>query len=97
MKARTIFACAAVAAALPFSAAWATMPTGPQGTGWYGSPNGALPGPQQQLDPYGRAYDGRSATAGETRGETRGGFMSSFTRGPLQGFSADTNPPAPPP
>ena len=116
MKARTIIACAATAAVLPFTAAWATQPTGPQGTGAYGSPNGAFPVPQQQLDPYTTGYapqyEGRSATAGESRamgsrGDPRAetqtpqdqrGFMGGrFTRGPLQGFSADTNPPAPPP
>lgn len=107
MKVQTILAVAATSAVLPFTAAWATIPTGPQGTGWYGSPNGAVPVPQTA--PY-VGYEGRSAAAsGDTRtpdqrAETRpdergflGNMGARFTRGPLQGFSADTNPPAPPP
>ncbi|OGA56642.1 MAG: hypothetical protein A3G81_10265 [Betaproteobacteria bacterium RIFCSPLOWO2_12_FULL_65_14] len=35
MKAKTIVVFAS-AAVLPLGAAWATQPTGPQGTGWYG-------------------------------------------------------------
>jgi hypothetical protein len=112
MKARMIIACAATAATFPLTAAWATMPTGPQGTGAYGSPNGAVPVPQEQNNPYGpgsAAYEGRSATAGESRTmdsrndrraetrEERRGFLGGLTRGALQGFSADTNPPVPPP
>lgn len=46
MKARMLIACAI--AAVPFTGAWATMPSGPQGTGWYGAPNAAVPVPQQQ-------------------------------------------------
>lgn len=35
MKVKTLVVFAS-AAALPLGAAWATQPTGPQGTGWYG-------------------------------------------------------------
>ena len=46
MKAKTFIACAFAASALPLAPAWATMPSGPQGTGSYGAPNGAVPLPQ---------------------------------------------------
>jgi hypothetical protein len=43
MKAKTLVACALAASTLPLASAWATMPSGPQGTGSYGAPNGAVP------------------------------------------------------
>lgn len=111
MKVTTAIACAASAAALPLGAAWATMPTGPQGTGSYGAANAAVPTPQTP-QPYG-ASDPRSATAGESRaGRVQRQAQSSDARRDdernypwyrsgrtpvLEGFSADTNPPAPPP
>ena len=46
MKAKTFAACAFAVSALPLAPAWATMPSGPQGTGAYGAPNAAVPLPQ---------------------------------------------------
>ena len=46
MKAKTFAACVFAAAAVPVASAWAGMPSGPQGTGSYGAPNGAVPLPQ---------------------------------------------------
>jgi hypothetical protein len=56
MKAKTFVACAFAASALPFSSGWATMPTGPQGTGAYGAANAAVPLPQTV--PPGHVYPG---------------------------------------
>lgn len=85
MKAKTLIVCAATAVALPLGSAWATQPTGPQGTGWF---QGALT--FAQLD---RNRDGVISrdefAAVEHRGDTRGFAYS--------GPSADTNPPVPPP
>ena len=109
MKAKTLIACAAAAVALPLSQAWATMPTGPQGTGWYGAANGALPVPQEP-QPYAEQSDprlGSDARAGwrhDQRAEMREpmrypwyGEQQSRRIPVLQGHSADTNPPVPAP
>ena len=105
MKAKMLIACAIVSAA-PFTSAFAqnAQPSGPQGTGAYGLPNMATPVPQNASGPYipGTAQiDPRAATPGtatsgyvpyaarDDRRETGRG------RWVYQGFSADTNPPAP--
>jgi len=108
MKAKTLIACAATAVALPLSSAWATMPTGPQGTGWYGVPNAAVAVPQdQQL--YGNATQGDTRWRDDARTDWRNNPRAEVrepmqypwygqSRIPvLQGHSADTNPPAPAP
>jgi hypothetical protein len=48
MKAKTLVACVLTASALPLATALANgpQPSGPQGTGWYGAPNAAVPVPQ---------------------------------------------------
>lgn len=85
MKAKTLIVCATAAVALPLSSAWATQPTGPQGTGWL---QGALT--FAQLDRNGDGVISREEfTAAEQRGNTRGFAYS--------GHSADTNPPVPAP
>lgn len=106
MKAKTLIVCAATAVALPLSSAWATMPTGPQGTGWYGAPNAAVPAPQEQ-QPYvnpadnrlhGDAREWRNAQRAEVREPLTYPWYGQQSRIPvLQGHSADTNPPAPAP
>ena len=113
MKAKTLIACAAAAVALPLSQAWATMPTGPQGTGWYGAANGALPVPQEPQpyanQPYANQTDprlrneARADWRNSQRAEAREQQMQypwyrQESRTPvLQGHSADTNPPVPAP
>jgi len=46
MKVKTFVVCAFAVTASSVGPAWATMPTGPQGTGAYGAPNAAVPLPQ---------------------------------------------------
>ena len=56
MNAKTFVAYAFAASAVPAGAAWATMPSGPQGTGAYGAANAAVPVPQSV--PPGYVYPG---------------------------------------
>ena len=94
MKAKTLIACAIAAAALPFAAlAQNAEPSGPQGTGWYGAPNAARPTPQEnQIAERENPIAERNARI-ERRADARERFRD--RRGAYDGFSADTNPPAP--
>ena len=109
MKAKTFAACVFAAAAMPFASAWAGMPSGPQGTGSYGAPNGAVPLPQSvppgyidvgpQAAPVPDDSVHRDALADQTAidhepARTATGRRSN--RWVLQGPSWATNPPAPP-
>jgi hypothetical protein len=86
MKAKTLIACAITASALPFAAlAQNAEPSGPQGTGWYGAPNAARATPQENQ------IAERNARI-ERRADTRERYRD---RRAYDGFSADTNPPAP--
>jgi hypothetical protein len=86
MKAKTLIACAVTASVLPFAAlAQNAEPSGPQGTGWYGAPSAARPTPQENQ------IAERSARI-ERRADTRERYRD---RRAYDGFSADTNPPAP--
>jgi len=99
MKVKTLVACAITATALPFASAFAqnAQPSGPQGTGWYGAPNAAVPTPQDTT-----AY-GYDASRNAVRSDSRMPWRNDRTderpartqRWVYQGFSADTNPPAP--
>ena len=110
MKAKTFAACVFAAAALPVASAWAGMPSGPQGTGSYGAPNGAVPlaqtvppgyidvGPQAAPVPDDSVH--RDALADQTAIDREPAARTN-TRRPsnhwvLQGPSWATNPPAPP-
>jgi hypothetical protein len=115
MKAKTLIACAVTAAALPFAAVHAqnAEPSGPQGTGWYGAPNAAVPIPQDQAsaqwqgnNPYRTQnpyrvdgqYQYRGPTGEASSGDTERGMRQRDRMGLVyRGFSADTNPPAPAP
>jgi hypothetical protein len=107
MKVKTFVACAFAVSALP---AWATMPSGPQGTGAYGAPNAAVPLPQTV--PPGYIYVGpqaapvpdnsvhRDLLADQTaidRDAPRADARQPARRWVLQGPSWATNPPAPAP
>ena len=104
MKVKTLIACAITATALPFASAFAqnnAEPSGPQGTGWYGAPNAAYPAPQDN-GAYG--YDASRNTVPQSeRSDARMMPWRNRTderpartqRWVYQGFSADTNPPAP--
>jgi hypothetical protein len=108
MKAKTLVACALAASTLPL-AAWATMPSGPQGTGSYGAPNGAVP--LAQSVPPGYIYTqpqtavpdtsaNRDALADQTaldREPARTNTRRPSNHWVLQGPSWATNPPAPAP
>jgi hypothetical protein len=111
MKAKTFIAFAFAASALPLAPAWATMPSGPQGTGSYGAPNGAVPLPQTV--PPGYVYPGpqptgtqvldnsvnRDALADQTaidRDPPRADARRPARNWVHQGPSWATNPPAPP-
>ena len=106
MKAKTLIACAFAASA---ASAWATMPSGPQGTGSYGAPNGAVPLPQTV--PPGSIYVGpqaapvpddsvhRDLLADQTaidRDPPRADPRRRARNWVHQGPSWATNPPAPP-
>ena len=109
MKAKTLVACAFAASALPLASAWATMPSGPQGTGSYGAPNGAVP--LAQTVPPGYIYTqpqtvvpdtsvNRDALADQTAIDRETARTDTATRRAsnrwvLQGPSWATNPPAP--
>ena len=104
MKVKTLVV-SACAAALPFAAAFAqnnAEPGGPQGTAWYGNPgplavydlnrDGIITAEERaattvRVEPR---YDARTERRVITRDERR-------ARYPYNGFSADTNPPAPAP
>ena len=85
MKTKTLVACAFAAAALPLTPAWATQPTGPQGTQLYG--------PRQQNF----AEVDRNGDGVITPDEYRAAERRAPARGAYDGFSADTNPPVPAP
>lgn len=114
MKAKTLIACAIVSAAsITPALAQNAQPGGPQGTGWYGAPNMAVPVPRDATGPYipgtaelvpyaePQAYD--SASAGATVVQPNPAYGRNDPRQPMprrwvyQGFSADTNPPVPAP
>ena len=91
MKAKTFVACVLTASALPLAAiAQNADPSGPQGTGWYGAPSGAVAVPQtvpqtaQPADGYRRDMRGT-----DTRRPAGRNWV-------YQGPSWETNPPAPP-
>ena len=102
MKVKTLFACAVTAVALPLAASAQnnSEPSGPQGTGWYGWPNAAQPVPQVNQNWDSSALERNDAYAAERQGwrERRSDLREprrerrSYT---YNGFSADTNPPAP--
>jgi hypothetical protein len=110
MKAKTLIACAVTASALPLAAAFAqnAEPSGPQGTGWYGAPNAATPIPQGEAGAQWRAdnpyrtdnqYQYRMEQRTDAYAEPRVRDRERMTRRDrmaYNGFSADTNPPAPP-
>ena len=111
MKAKTLLAYAFAASALPLASAWATMPSGPQGTGSYGAPNGAVPLPQSvppgyidvgpQSAPVPDNSVNRDRLADQTAIDHEPAARTN-TRRPsnhwvLQGPSWATNPPAPAP
>ena len=110
MKAKTFAACVFAAAAVPVASTWAGMPSGPQGTGSYGAPNGAVPLPQTvppgyidagpQVAPVPDNSVNRDRLADQTAID-REPAARTDTRRPsnhwvLQGPSWATNPPAPP-
>jgi len=110
MKAKTLVACALAASTLPLASAWATMPSGPQGTGSYGAPNGAVPLPQSvppgyidagpRVAPVPDNSVNRDRLADQTaidREPARSGTGRRSNRWVLQGPSWATNPPAPAP
>ncbi|HJY75810.1 MAG TPA: hypothetical protein VKE95_04225 [Burkholderiales bacterium] len=107
MKAKTFAAYVFAATAVPV-ASWAGMPSGPQGTGTYGAPNGAVPLPQTvppgyidvgpQAAPVPDDSVHRDALADQTAidhepARTAGRRSNRWV---LQGPSWATNPPAPP-
>lgn len=111
MKAKTLIACAVTASALPFAAAFAqnnAAPSGPQGTGWYGAPNAAVPVPQGEAsaqwrgdNPY-RAdsqyqYQDRAQQRADMYNRDRDARVRQRDWMVYNGFSADTNPPVPAP
>ena len=94
MKVKTLIACAITATALPFASAFAqnAAPSGPQGTGWYGAPNAAYDASRNAV-PRSDRGDARMMMPWRTdRTDER---QSRTQRWVYQGFSADTNPPAP--
>jgi hypothetical protein len=106
MKAKTFVACVLTASALPLAPALAqnaTQPGGPQGTGWYGAPNAAVPVPElvSPADTYATPLpqdrtileDRRVYERGMRRGDARRPMRE---RGVYDGPSWSTNPPAPP-
>ena len=109
MKAKSFIACAVAAAAMPLAPASATMPSGPQGTGSYGAPNGAVP--LAQTVPPGYVYTqpqtmvpdtsvNRDTLADQTaidREPARTDARRASNRWVLQGPSWASNPPAPAP
>jgi hypothetical protein len=109
MKTKTLLAAAFTACAVPLAPAWAGTPSGPQGTGAYGAPNGAAPlaqsvppgyidaGPQAAPVPDDSVH--RDALADQTAIDREPAARTN-TRRPsnhwvLQGPSWATNPPAP--
>jgi len=97
MKAKTLVACVLTAAAAAPALAQNAEPSGPQGTGWYGAPNAAVPVPRnvQPADAYAVPKTAQPAdryaapVARDTRKPAR-------QRGQYDGPSWETNPPAPP-
>ncbi|HEY7238537.1 MAG TPA: hypothetical protein VH600_05165 [Burkholderiales bacterium] len=110
MKAKTLLATAFAACAIPAASAWAQMPSGPQGTGTYGAPNGAVPlaqtvppgyidvGPQAAPVPDNSVNRDRLAdqTAIDREPAARTNTRRPSNHWVLQGPSWATNPPAPP-
>jgi len=111
MKAKTFVACVLTASALPLAPALAqnAEPSGPQGTGWYGAPNGAVPVPQAvpptvapsdaYLTPIPQDNVGQGATVEQRaygRDMQRDEMRRPRARGKYDGPSWSTNPPAPP-
>ena len=110
MKAKTLLATVFAACAVPAASAWAQMPSGPQGTGSYGAPNGAVPLAQTvppgyidvgpQVAPVPDNSVNRDQLADQSaidREPARGDARRSSNHWVLQGPSWATNPPAPPP
>jgi hypothetical protein len=109
MKAKTFVACVLTASALPLAPALAqnAQPSGPQGTGWYGAPNAAVPVPQvvvpgdvvvltpipQESASPGVTTDERYYQRDMRRDDARRPMRQ---RGVYDGPSWSTNPPAPP-
>jgi hypothetical protein len=109
MKAKTFVACVLTASALPLAPAFALgpQPSGPQGTGWYGAPNAAVPVPQVVVPgdpvvitpvPQDGMNRGASIDQPVYERDTRRGDMRRpmRERGVYDGPSWSTNPPAPP-
>jgi hypothetical protein len=99
MKAKTIIAVAVTAAALPFAALAQnnSSASGPQGTGWYGANNAAQPVTQPPQDSSAGATVRSNSDAYPPAHSQQ--TPRSMSRGTdrYNGFSADTNPPAPAP
>ena len=109
MKAKTFVACALTAVAVPLAPALAqnAQPSGPQGTGWYGAPNAAVPVPQPVSPAYiyappvasaPTAVQGSapwSAPAGQRMDDSSDMRRPAHRNWVYQGNSFDTNPPAP--
>jgi hypothetical protein len=108
MKVKTFVACVLTASAMPLAPALALgpQPSGPQGTGWYGAPNAAVPVPQTVLptDTYAAPLPQDSVSQGASANERdmRRDMRRDDTRRPMRGRgmydgpSWSTNPPAPP-
>lgn len=104
MKVKTLIACAITATALPFASVFAqnAQPTGPQGIDWYAAPNAAYPVPQDS-GAYGSDASRNAMPQAERSAPRMMPWRSDRTderqargqRWVYQGFSADTNPPAP--
>jgi hypothetical protein len=113
MKAKSFVAYALTACAVPLAPALAhnADPSGPQGTGWYGAPNAAVPIPQivsphyeqaPYTQPHARtlpapqAGTNADALIDDERMRERSDMRRRGGRWVYQGPSFDTNPPAPP-
>jgi len=108
MKVRTLVACAAIAAALPLSPAWAaanaTTLGGPQGTGYYGTVDpvdearyGMIPPEQPGVASTGTTYDQNRDGVISRSEEERVADARQPRRESYSGPSWATNPPAPAP
>ena len=99
MKSKTFVAYALAACTIPVASALAAQPSGPQGTGWYGAPNAAVPVPQLVLPYYEHTHAGawtdpRMDNPMRDRAAIPNGAGERWV---YQGPSFSTNPPAPAP
>jgi hypothetical protein len=104
MKAKTLVACVLTAAAAAPALAQNAEPSGPQGTGWYGAPNAAVPVPRnvQPADANAVPADANAVPKTTQPADRYAAPVARDTRKPVRergqydGPSWDTNPPAPP-